>query len=154
MRSRRRLPIVVALLACLVSPAACKGSAETAHHDEHHREWNLPPVGPTVKVSLDGKSTEVTLTSLAADAHAGSVPFAQVWKAAWPSEDAAPLHFDLVGSDGFRPTSKPKCARLLTGEELASARLDVTTHDLVLDESSKLPGCYRVRAVIAIEGKR
>jgi hypothetical protein len=154
MRSRRQLPIVVALLASLASLAACKGGAGKAHEDEHHHEWNLPPVGTAVKVSLDGKSTDVTLSSLAADGRAGSVSFAQVWKAAWPSEDAAPLRFDLVGSDGFRPTSKPKCTRLLTGGELASARLDVTTHDLMLDESLKLPGCYRVRAVVAIEGKR
>lgn len=69
-------------------------------------------------------------------------------------EDPSPLRFDIVGSDGFRPTSKPKCERLLTGRELASARLDVTTHDLLLDGGLKLPGCYRVRAVVAIEGKR
>jgi hypothetical protein len=154
MRSRRPLPIVVALLASLASVAACKGGADQAHKDEHHHEWNLPPVGTAVKVSLDGQSTDVPLSSLAAATPAGSVSFAQLWKAAWPSEDPSPLRFDVVGSDGFRPTSKPKCTRLLTGRELASARLDVTTHDLVLDESLKLPGCYRVRAVVAIEAKR
>ncbi len=154
MRSRRPLPIVVALLTALASLAACKRGADQAHQDEHHREWNLPPVGTAVKVSLDGKSTDVTLSSLAPDAAAGSVSFAQLWKAAWPSEDPSPLRFDIVGSDGFHPTSKPKCERLLTGRELASARLDVTTHDLLLDGGLKLPGCYRVRAVVAIEGKR
>jgi hypothetical protein len=145
--------MLAAVLASLVLLAGCKQGADQAHKDEHHHEPNLPPVGPAVKVSLDGKSTDVPLASLATDG-AGSVSFAQVWKAAWPSEDPAPLRFDLVGSDGFRPTSKTKCTRLLTGQELAASRLDVTTHDLRLDEASKLPGCYRVRAVVAIEGKR
>jgi hypothetical protein len=150
---RRPAPMLVALFAALVSLGGCKRGAEPVHQDEHHREWNLPPVGPAVKVSLDGKSTDVTLSSLAADG-AGSVSFAEVWRAGWPAEDPAPLRFDLVGSDGFRPTSKPKCTRPLTGQELAVARLDVATHDLLLDEGLKLPGCYRVRAVVAIEGKR
>jgi hypothetical protein len=144
--------MLVAVFASLVSLAGCKRSADEAHHDEHRHEWNLPPVGPGVKVSLDGKSTDVTLSALAADG-AGTISFAQVWKAAWPAEDPSPLRFDVVGSDGFRPTSKPKCTRLLTGQELAAARLEVSSHNLVFDEGSQLPGCYRVRAVVAIEGK-
>jgi hypothetical protein len=151
MRSCRPVLIVVALLVPLV---ACKRSADKAQGDEHHHELNLPPVGASVTVKLDGKSTDVTLSSIAADGAPGTVSFLQLWKAAWPSEDPSPLHFDLVGSDGFRPTSRPKCARLLTGRELGTARVNVATHDLSLDEASKLPGCYRVRAVVAIEATR
>jgi hypothetical protein len=156
-RLRRLIPIVVvplACLACLVSVAACKHDADQEHAHEHPREWNLPPVGASVKVALDGKSADVTLASLQADGGPRTVSFVELWKSAWPSEDPAPLRFDFVGSDGFRPTSKPKCARLLTGRELAAARLDVATHDLLLEDAAKLPGCYRVRAVVAIEATR
>jgi hypothetical protein len=115
----------------------------------------LPPVGPTVTVSLDGKSAVVTLANVrAAEGASGFVALAEVWKAAFPSEDYASLKFDFVGSDGFRPTSRPKCTRLLSGSELGAARLEVTTHHLAFEESSKLPGCYRVRALVAIEATR
>jgi hypothetical protein len=108
-----------------------------------------------VKVSLDGKSSVVTLASVrAADGAPGSVAFSDVWKTAFPTEDFANLKFDFVGSDGFRPTSRPKCTRMLSGTELGAARLEVTTHHLVFEESSKLPGCYRVRAVVAIEATK
>ena len=154
MHPRRMLPLTVALLLSLLTLAACKHDAEQARPDEHHHEKNLPPVGASVKVSLDGKSTDVTLSSLAADGAPGSVSFLQLWKAAWPAVDPAQLHFDFVGSDGFRPASKTKCARPLTGSELAAARLDVATHNLVLDEASQLPGCYRVHAVVAVEATK
>jgi hypothetical protein len=159
MRSRVLLPVVAAALAAVVSLAACKRDPADAHPVGHQadRVWNLPPVGPAVKVTLDGKSTEVTLSSLAAgasDGAPGSVSFAQLWKAAWPGEDPASLHFDFVGSDGFHPASKEPCARLLTGRELSSARLETTTHNLLLDDGLKLPGCYRVRAVVSVAGTR
>jgi hypothetical protein len=145
--------MLATVLSSLVLLAGCRRGADQTHQEEHHHEWNLPPVGPTVKVSLEGKSADVTLSSLATD-RAGTVSFGQVWKAAWPAEDPSPLRFDFVGSDGFRPSSKPKCERPLTGQEIAGARLEVATHNLLLEEGSKLPGCYRVRSVVAIEGKR
>jgi hypothetical protein len=158
MRPRGNLPALVtvlALLASLPSLAACKRSPDPAPPDEHHHDWTkLPPAGASVKVSLAGKSADVTLSSLPADGAPPTVSFAQLWKAAWPAEDPAALHFNFVGSDGFRPSSKPKCARPLTGRELASARLDVATHDLLLAGAPDLPGCYRVHAVVAIEAAR
>ncbi len=80
--------------------------------------------------------------------------FAQLWKGAFPDEDPGPLHFDVVGSDGFRPTSRPKCPRLLTGAEMNAARLDAVTHDVSFDAGLDLPGCYRVRAVVRVEASR
>jgi hypothetical protein len=77
-----------------------------------------------------------------------------VLKAAWPSEDPTKLHFDLVGSDGFRPTSRPMCPRPLTGDEAAHLQLDARTHDVLVDEGLDLPGCYHVRAVVTIEATR
>jgi hypothetical protein len=142
------------LVVALASVAACKRHADPADEHQHHHEQNLPPTGASVKVTLDGTPADVVLSSIPADGAPGSVSFLRLWKAAWPSQDPSQLRFDFVGSDGFRPTSRSKCTRLLTGGELASARLEIATHDLVLDEASKLPGCYKVRAVVAIEATR
>jgi hypothetical protein len=119
---------------------------------EHHHEPHLPLPGPTVHVTLDGKSVDVLLPSVPHDG--SSVSVTQLWKAAWPSEDPAPLHFDLVGSDGFHPTSRPSCPRLLTGAEIAAARIEVVTHDITFDDALKLPGCYRVKAVVQMDATR
>jgi hypothetical protein len=64
------------------------------------------------------------------------------------------LHFDLVGSDGFHPMSRPKCTQLLTGVEIAAARIDVITHDVSFDDGLNLPGCYRVKAVVSMDATR
>ncbi len=150
----RALLAAVALLASLAVVAGCKHEPETAPPPEHHHELNLPPVGPSVKVSLGGTSVDVALASLPAEGAPGSVALLQLWKAAWPAEDPAQMRFDFVGSDGFRSMSRGKCTRLLTGADLKTARLDTTTHNLLLDEGSQLPGCYRVRAVVAVEATR
>ncbi len=144
------LVVSIGLLSAL---PACRGpGAPPAEPLEHHHELHLPPPGPTVHVTLDGKSVDVSLPSVP---HEGSsVPVAQLWKAAWPSEDPATLHFDLVGSDGFHPTSRPSCARLLTAVEIAAARIDVVTHDITFDDALKLPGCYRVHAVVQMDATR
>jgi hypothetical protein len=146
--------VVVALLAVLAALAACKRGADQTSEHEHPHPLNLPPVGPEIRLSLGGKSADIDLATLPLETGSHAVPFVQLWKAAWPSEDPAPLQFDFVGSDGFRPMSRPKCTRLLTGAELATARVDLVTHDLSLDDASSLPGCYRVHAVIAIEATR
>ena len=95
---------------------------------------------------------DVALASLP---HAGgSARLIELWKAAFPGEDAAGLHFDLVGSDGFHPAARPKCARLLGGAELAAARIDVVSHDVSFDEGTELPGCYRVKALVRMDATR
>ena len=127
----------------------------TAPDGTHHHELHLPPVGPTIRVTLAGTSIEVPTSSLASDATGGSAPLLSLWKAAWPSEDPLPLHFDLWGSDGFHPAARPPCAaRLLTGAEVALARIDLTTHDISFDKTVALPGCYHVHAVVAMDGVR
>jgi len=97
----------------------------------HHHELHLPPSG------------------------GGSAPLVSLWKAAWPTEDPLPLHFDVWGSDGFHPAARPPCAaRLLTGAEVALARIDLATHDISFDKAVGLPGCYHVHAVVALDGVR
>jgi len=119
---------------------------------EHHHELHLPPVGPLVHITLDGKSVDVPIASLP---HEGTVaPLVALWRAAWPADDPSTLHFDLTGSDGFHPSSRPPCARWLSGAEVAAAHIDVVTHDVSFDDTVKLPGCYRVKAVVAMEGAR
>jgi hypothetical protein len=119
---------------------------------EHSHELHLPPVGPTVHVTLDGKAADVVLADVPHDG--GSAVLADVWRVAFPSEDPAMLHFDLVGSDGFHPASRSKCARRLTGAEVAAGHIDVVTHNVVYDDASSLPGCYRVKAVVSMDATR
>ncbi len=143
--SNKLAPVALSalLLACKAHPG-----------DEHHHELHLPPPGASVSVTLDGKSASVDLPALARDAGAGSVPLAAVFQSAWPAEDPSRLHFDLVGSDGFRPTSRPKCGRPLTGEEAAHLRLNVVSHDVSAEDGLNLPGCYHVRSVVTVEATR
>jgi hypothetical protein len=129
------------------APAAAPPAAPEPHHELH-----LPPVGTSVHVTLDGKSADVALGGVPHEGNAASL--AEVWKVAFPSEDAAPLHFDLVGSDGFHPASRPMCARLITGAEVKAARIDVTTHNVTYDDALNLPGCYRVKGVVSIDATR
>jgi hypothetical protein len=146
-------PLHLAALApavVLVSLAACKSRSEPTH--EHVHELNLPPVTASLSVTVDGKPATLDLAALARDAGTTSLPLTQVWRAAWPSQDPAHLRFDLVGSDGFRPMSRPKCTHLLTGDELSHLRLEVTTHNVSTDDGMDLPGCYRVKALVTIEG--
>jgi hypothetical protein len=121
---------------------------------EHHHEVNAPPAGTAVTVSLGGKSMSVDLRTVAGDGGADAIPFSQVVTAAFPAEDPGQLRYDLVGSDGFRPTSRPKCPHLLTGEDVAHLGLKVATHDVTADDKSMLPGCYHVKAVVSIEATK
>jgi hypothetical protein len=50
--------------------------------------------------------------------------------------------------------SRPKCTRLLSGDEVANAHLELVTHNVSYDPELQLPGCYRVRTVVRIEATR
>lgn len=132
--------------------AGCRGGHDEAI--EHHHVLNLPPVGPSVTVRFEGKDVDVPLAAAPGQTTQSPIALLDVWKAAFPSEDSAPLHFDLVGSDGFHPASRPKCVRSLTGGEVAKARLDPVTHNVSFDAGLDLPGCYRVKAVVRVEALR
>ena len=119
---------------------------------EHHHELHLPPVGLAVRITLDGKSEEVALATV--PLQGDSVALIDLWRAAFPGVDPGPLHFDLVGSDGFHPASRPKYTRLLTGAEVTAARIDVVTHNVSYPDALNLPGCYRVKAVVSVEATR
>lgn len=142
---------LVLTVACLL--AGCKKSPPPAPtEDAGHHLGPLPPVGPTVRVTLDGKSIEVPLASLP---HEGTkAALGDLWKAAWPAASPEALHFDLTGSDGFHPASRRPCERMLTGAEIGHARIDVVSHDVSFDGAVELPGCYRVKAVVAMDGLR
>jgi hypothetical protein len=151
---RLRLPTRLALAVVLAIAPACAATPAPMGQPpaEPRHELHLPPVGPHLSVALEDKSEDVILANVP---HEGpSVPVVQVWKAAFPGEDPASLRFDLIGSDGFHPASRPACTRLLTGGEMAAARIDVVTHDVSFDGATKLPRCYRVKAVVRLEGSR
>jgi hypothetical protein len=143
---------LLAALGLFDATAACHGGSHEA--PEHRHELNLPPVGPTVAVALDGQTASVDLASIPGEVGSTRVLLLTVVKTAFPSVDRKPLTFDLVGSDGFRPMSRPMCTRLLTSDEIARARIDRVTHDVSYDPDLQLPGCYRVRAVVRIEATR
>ena len=132
------------------SPAAVSSSPAASGH--HHHELALPPVGPQVSVSFQGQHLDVTLTDLAHGAT--TIPVLDLWRAAFPAQDPAALHFDLYGSDGFHPSDRPPCARPLTIGQISAAQIDVATHDITYDPGLSLPGCYRVHAVVRFEARR
>jgi len=151
MHHRASLRAVLAM-ASVAGACAPKPGATPQPETEHRHELHLPPVGPSVRVTLDGKTADVALAGVP---HEGSsAPLLAMWKVAFPSEDPTLLHFDLVGSDGFHPASRPKCTRLLTGVDVATARIDVMTHDVSFEDGSNLPGCYRVKAVVSMDATR
>jgi hypothetical protein len=136
---------------CSASCASPPGETPTSAAPPHH-ELHLPPVGSSVQVTFGGKSVEVVLATVP---HEGSSALlVDVWKGAFPSEDSGSLSFDLVGSDGFHPASRPMCARPLTGADVATARIDIVTHNVSFGDASILPGCYRVKAVVRIDASR
>jgi hypothetical protein len=143
-----------ALAAMLTTAFACGAAQAPAAppSPEHHHELHLPPAAQQVSVALDGKQVDVVLADVPHDGPAA--PLARVWASAFPTQDLAALHFDLVGSDGFHPSSRPACARPLTGAEIAAARIDIATHDVSFEDAVKLPGCYRVKGVVRIEASR
>jgi len=146
-RARLVWPLVAfaALLPC------CKSSGSNGA--DHRHEPTPPPAGTALSVGLDGKSVSVDLRTLADDG-ATAVPLKLIVAAAFPAENPARLHFDLVGSDGFRPTSRPKCPHLLTGDDIAHFSLNVATHDVITDDKITLPGCYHVKAVVQVDATR
>jgi len=143
---------VLALFAGCASNQAVTPPPVVPPEAEHHHKLHLPPVGPSVHVTFDGKVADVVLATVPHEG--GSAPLIGLWRVAFPSEDPAPLHFDLVGSDGFHPASRPKCTRLLPGAEVAAAHFDVVTHNVSFDDALNLPGCYRVKAVVRVDATR
>jgi hypothetical protein len=150
-----QLAFIAVLSACApkqAEPAPPVVPPSASAKTEHHHELHLPPVGPSVHVTLDGRAADVVLASVA---HEGSsAALRELWRVAFPAEDPTPLHFDLVGSDGFHPASRPKCTRPLTGAEVAVGHIDVVTHDVTFDDALNLPGCYRVKAVVSVDATR
>jgi hypothetical protein len=136
----------------LATVFGCGAPQPPVQPPEHHHELHLPPAGPQVSVVLDGKQVDVVLAEVPHDGPAAGL--VRVWASAFPAQDLAALHFDLVGSDGFRPASRPACTRPLTGAEIAVARIDIASHDVSFDDTLKLPGCYRVKGVVRIEASR
>jgi hypothetical protein len=136
---RRTVTSIIAsvALATVFALSATQGACQQGRQARHEHAVDLAPVGPSLTVRFEGRSVDVSLAAIASDA--GGLSLDAVWRAAWPNEDPLRLSFDLVGSDGFRPTSRPKCARLLTGAEFAGGRLDTATHDVSYDDELNRP---------------
>lgn len=114
-----------------------------------HHDWS--PNDP-VEINIDAISRGIVLDTVA---HEGNdVRLLDVFTAAFPAEDASSLHFDLVGSDGFRPRARPACARSLTKTDLAGGHVDRVTHDVSFDSALGLPCCYRVKRLQTVKASR
>ncbi len=99
-----------------------------------------------IRVSYEGREALVRLGDLQ---HGGAkVRLLDVWEAAKLGAPASRLRFDFVGSDGFHPTSRPKCPELVDGALLDRGAIDVTTRGLSWEDSLGLAGCYRVRDTV------
>jgi hypothetical protein len=133
-------------------PLATASAAASSTEHDHTHELNLPPAGQAVKVNFEGKSADVVLSSVTGTPL--GVPVTKLWSSAFGPVDPAALRFDFVGSDGFRSGAREKCKVLLTGRDLTAATIDVTTHNLSFEEGSKLPGCYRVKAIVSVDVTR
>jgi hypothetical protein len=138
-------------VASVVAPAEppSEGPApnSSAHH---HHELNLPPVGPLVSVVYNEFQVDVRLTDLSDGTP--TIPLLKVWTVGSIKKFApSGLNFDLFGSDGFHPSDRAPCARLLTAKQMAAAHINVVTHDITFDPGLSLPGCYRVRGVVRLE---
>ena len=133
----------------VATAAAAAESGGVPMGDSGAPEKTYPPVGPQVKVTFGGKESSVTVAELPQTA--GAIALPALIKKALPNQDPAALKYDLVGSDGFHVGSRPACSRPLTGAEIATGKLDATTHNVTYDAASTLPGCYRVHAVVKID---
>lgn len=165
---RLLLPLMLSLAACgasqspaapaaalapvAASAAPASSSASSAPSAEMHHAPRPPQAVPAITVTYDGRQVDVDPSAVAKGA--AKTSFLDLWKAAFPNDDASALTFDLVGSDGFRPTSRPACSHLLSASELSTGTVEVASHDLAFDEGVKLPKCYRVKALSRIEAKK
>lgn len=103
-------------------------------------------------VQFDGRQVDVDLAKAAKGA--ASTTLLDLWKEAFPTEDGAKLTFDLVGTDGFRPTSHAPCTHLLSWTELGNGKVEVTSHNVSWEETLNMAKCYRVKALNRIEAKK
>jgi hypothetical protein len=123
-------------------------SPSTSAPEMKHEAPRPPPAGKSVTVAYDGRQVDVDV------AGASPMPALDIWKKAFPDVDASGLTFDLVGTDGFRPTSRKDCTHLLSATEMAAGKVDPASHDIAFDDSLKLGKCYRVKALARIEAKK
>lgn len=131
--------------------AAASSSAAAPADTEHvaHPAPRPPPAGPTVTVAFDGHSVDVDVTKVGDNA-----TLAAVWKTAFPTQDTTGLQFDLVGSDGFRPSLRPQCTRPLVAKDLDLAKVKADNHDVSWDDSAKMAHCYNIKALSRLEAKK
>ena len=88
----------------------------------------------SLRVAFGESSAVVKLAGLQRTERDGSakVRLLDVWEAARLHAAASQLRFDFVGSDGFHPTSRPKCPELIDGALLDRGYVDPATRTNLL----------------------
>ena len=142
--------LALILIGCGTGGAAGAGSAPAGRGPTSGPHGSPHAVGPKVSLVLGDKQVDVGLDEVPqAD---GMVSLRDLWRAGLPTDEPMLLHFDLYDLHGFNLASRPACGQLLNGTDLASARMDVRTHDVSYKES--INDCYRMRAITRIVGIR
>jgi hypothetical protein len=102
--------------------------------------------GPQLEVNYLAQSVPVDLSTLSTIDYKSAklVKLSDVWTASKISTDPTTLEYELVGSDGFKPSSKTGCVDL-PGTMLDKGYISPVTRNVVWDESLGLAGCYGVK---------
>ena len=111
-------------------------------------------VGKTVQVTYAGKSHTVPLLQPTSVTFEGTphARLSDVITLALPGAAQAGLKADFESSDGYRPSTKTTCDKLVlkAGTVFKQAYLDVSTRKLRWDASLKYPGCLYVKDVAKV----
>jgi len=102
----------------------------------------------TVLVTYEDQSVDVDLSGLETTSYKGVdlVKLSDVWTASGISVDRTTLEFELVASDGFKP-SVNDCEDI-PGDVLDQGYIDPSSRNLTWDESLGYGGCYSVRETV------
>lgn len=151
--SAHPLRVLLAVVACGLLPA-CTQTVEPDHPGPGATDSGLDDAGSRVVSLVYGSSSvDVALSALPTQDYKGAavVPLTAVW-AAGGLKDPSALEFDFEGDDGFRPSTKSKCAAHITAAQLPKGYVLPDTRTLVWDDALGLPGCYSVHAIVKIIG--
>lgn len=130
------------------------GAADTAARDGGSTNPDQI-VGKTVQVTYGGKTHTVPLLQPTSVTFEGTAHarLSDVIALALPAtKDQAKLKADFESSDGYRPSTKTTCDKLVlkAGAVFKQAYLDVNTRKLRWEVSLKYPGCLYVKDVAKV----
>lgn len=142
----RRFSLLVAAFSVLLA-SGC-GDDQTVEPGANQN----PATGVILQVSHEGSSVPVDLGTLPTTSYKGVnlVKLSDVWAASQIGVDPTTLEFELVSSDGFKPSSKG-CVDL-PGTAIDKGYIDPSSRNVSWDEVLGLRGCYSVTDTAQMNG--